>query len=235
MKHFKNARGSFNYSIKKSNRKTVSIIVEADSSVRVLAPNKMNQTAIEALLDKKTEWITTHLEKMANRKVDPLAFETGNHMLYLGDSLVLKVNPVKGKREERIIASGGVITAFTSNAAPEYVKNGLINWFRLRSEEILNERVAFYAQKMGKIPNRVVVKTQTKRWGSCSSKRDIFLNWRLVFAPIEVIDYVIIHELSHLVYMNHSSNFWHLVETYDSKYKTHRSWLKENGQQLFQM
>jgi hypothetical protein len=195
----------------------------------------MNQTAIEALLDKKADWITKHLDRMANRKVVPLAFETGNHMLYLGDSLVLKVNHVHGKREEKIIASGGVITAYTSNDAPEYVKSILINWFRLRSEEIINERVAFYVQKMGNIPKRVVVKTQTKRWGSCSSNRDIFLNWRLVFAPIEVIDYVIIHELCHLEYMNHSSNFWHLVETYDSKYKTHRSWLKENGQQLFQM
>ncbi len=235
MNQYNNARGSFNYSIKRSNRKTVSIIVEADSSVRILAPSKMNQTAIEALLDKKTEWITTHLDKMANRKVVPLAFETGNHMLYLGDSLRLKVITVIGKREEKIFVSGGVISAYTSNAAPEYVKKNLTNWFRLRSEEIINERVAFYTQKMGKIPNRVVVKTQTKRWGSCSSKRDIFLNWRLVFAPIEVIDYVIIHELCHLVFMNHSSNFWHLVETFDSKYKTHRSWLKENGQQLFQM
>ena len=161
MNHFENEKGSFEYSIKKSNRKTVSIIVETDSSVRVLAPNKMHQSAIDALLDKKLEWIMVHLEKMSRHQVDALIFVSGECIHYLGAPLNLKIMEVKSKRDQKVIVSGHQLFVYTPNEAPDYVKNLMMIWFRLRSEEVITERVAFYEQQMGTIPAKVVVKRQS--------------------------------------------------------------------------
>lgn len=235
MKQFENTTGSFSYLLKKSSRKTVSIIIEPDCSVRVLVPSKMNQHAIEALLEKKSSWIIHNLHILNQRKVVDLSFESGESILYLGEVHVLNIIVVHHKKEQKIHISNNRINIYTIKEDSEYVKNQLNIWFRLRAEEIINERTAFYASIMGTIPDKVIVKTQTKRWGSCTSKRHVFFNWRLVFAPIEVLDYVVIHELCHLVHMNHSKAFWHLVEMHDANYKTHKGWLKENGQRLFQI
>ena len=80
--------------------------------------------------------------------------------------------------------------------------------------------------------NRVFIKGQKTRWGSCSKQRNLSFNWRLVMAPLPVIDYVVAHELAHLVEMNHSRKFWALVEQIYPGYSLHRAWLKENGRLL---
>ena len=96
----------------------------------------------------------------------------------------------------------------------------------------LPRRTAELAHLMGITYGRVSVRKQKTRWGSCSSKGNISLNFLLVRAPKDVMDYVIIHELCHRRHMNHSSSFWRLVETFDPNYRTHRKWLREEGQIL---
>lgn len=83
--------------------------------------------------------------------------------------------------------------------------------------------------------NKIAIKEQKSRWGSCSSLKNLNFNWRLIFAPTEVIDYVIIHELAHTKQMNHSSKFWNVVYECMPEYNTYRSWLKDNGKYLFKV
>ena len=80
--------------------------------------------------------------------------------------------------------------------------------------------------------NKITLRRQKTRWGSCSSKKNLNFNWQLVYFEPKIIDYVIIHELAHLTHMNHSKNFWQLVEKYDPEYKKHVGWLKRNGLNL---
>ncbi len=95
-------------------------------------------------------------------------------------------------------------------------------------------RVKFWAEFMGVSFNRVTIKRQVTRWGSCSSKKNINLNFLLMLCPEEVKDYVILHELCHLRHLDHSKEFWGEVERYCPDYKTHRKWLKENGSNLIE-
>lgn len=111
----------------------------------------------------------------------------------------------------------------------EKVKNVLGEWYRQRAVEKLAERIERYTKLLGKRPNEMRIRAQQKRWGSCSAKGNISLNWKLVMAPISILDYVIVHELCHLVEPNHSKEFWRLVESMISDYKRHRAGLKQNA------
>lgn len=101
-------------------------------------------------------------------------------------------------------------------------------------QEILDKIVRcvhHYERIMGLYGNRITVKNQKTRWGSCSSKRNLNFNYKLAYMPQEILDYVVVHELAHLRHMNHSREFWALVEQYIPDYRARRGWLKEHGQE----
>lgn len=100
------------------------------------------------------------------------------------------------------------------------------------AKEYFPKRVAYFNKFTGGSYNRITVRDQKTRWGSCSSKGTLSFNWRLMLAPPSIADYVIVHELCHLTYMNHSAAFWHKVESVYPDYRTARQWLKEHGHEL---
>jgi len=105
-------------------------------------------------------------------------------------------------------------------------------WYKERAGEVISRRVQEYAQKYNFMPRQVKINSARTRWGSCSSNGTLNFTWRLVMAPLEVIDYVVIHELSHLRVRDHSRKFWKVVEAVDPEYKKKRKWLRENGDKL---
>lgn len=104
--------------------------------------------------------------------------------------------------------------------------------YRQAAKEYIPKRVAYYAQLLGVTYATISIRDQKTRWGSCSSKGNLSFSWRLILAPPKVLDYVVVHELCHRKEMNHSPRFWVLVESMIPDYKTHRKWLKENGEKL---
>jgi predicted metal-dependent hydrolase len=115
------------------------------------------------------------------------------------------------------------------------VENILLQWYKTQSFIYLKSRTAFWADRIGVSFRRICIKDQRSRWGSCSSLHNLNYNWRIIMAPEPVIDYLIIHEVSHLVHFNHSTHFWELVSMHDPIYQEHKLWLKQNGSQLFQI
>lgn len=104
--------------------------------------------------------------------------------------------------------------------------------YRQAAKEYIPKRAAYYAGLLGVDYNTITIRDQKTRWGSCSSKGNLSFSWRLILAPPKVLDYVVVHELCHRLEMNHSPRFWALVESMIPDYKTHRKWLKENGEKL---
>lgn len=102
-------------------------------------------------------------------------------------------------------------------------------WYRIRAKENIESRVKVFAAKIGESPNKVTIKAQKTRWGSCSSLGNLNFNWRLIMMPQKIIDYVVVHELCHLKEMNHSSAFWNRVEEIMPDYRNRRKWLKNNA------
>ncbi|MDZ4965188.1 DUF45 domain-containing protein, partial [Clostridium perfringens] len=114
----------------------------------------------------------------------------------------------------------------------EYIRNEIMNWYRKLATDIIGNRVMEISNKILLKPSKIIIKNQKSLWGSCNSKKEIRLNWRLVLMPYFVIDYIIIHELCHIIHMNHSKDFWDLVKQYCPNYKESKNWLKENGAML---
>ncbi len=112
------------------------------------------------------------------------------------------------------------------------VQKNAISVSRLEAREILSQSAHYWASRMGARYGRIAIREQKTRWGSCSAKGNLNFNWRLILAPPEIRDYVVIHELCHLAYLNHSKEFWNKVAEFCPEYKTHRRWLKENGHTL---
>ena len=104
--------------------------------------------------------------------------------------------------------------------------------YREAAKRYLDERVAYYTDITGSYYAGIRIADQKTRWGSCSSNKTLSFSWRLMLAPPRIADYVVIHEVCHLRHMNHSKEFWNMVESLDPDYKEHRRWLKENGNTL---
>jgi predicted metal-dependent hydrolase len=114
----------------------------------------------------------------------------------------------------------------------ENIRQAFISWYREHADKKVKERVEKYKNMIGVNPNRVRVKKQKKRWGSCSSRGNLNFNWKLIMAPMEIIDYLVVHEMAHLIYPNHSRDYWELVETIIPDYKERQEWLRINGNRL---
>ena len=107
-------------------------------------------------------------------------------------------------------------------------RDAVHRFFRNCGRKYLQHRLDFFGRTMGLAPRSVSFRSQSTRWGSCSSSGHISINWRLIAAPTAVVDYVIIHEIAHLAHPNHGPHFWALVAEFSPRYKEFKSWLREN-------
>jgi len=114
----------------------------------------------------------------------------------------------------------------------EEIKRKFIEWYKKEARIKYNERVEFYRKKLGVSYNKISIRDQKTRWGSCSNKGNLNFNWRLIMAPPPILDYIVVHEMAHLVHANHGGDFWKLVENIIPDYREKREWLRLNGYKL---
>lgn len=208
------------YEITRSDRKSVAIVIGTDGQVMVRAPKRMQDDEIDAFIDKKKMWIRTKQEQIAaiSEKHEPLKSDDGDSILYLGHSYVIEKEPVTDisiEGDKLIIPMDSTIEEIST-------------WLKSEAGKIIEERVARYAGVMGVNYASVKMSEAKGRWGSCSTKDSLNFAWRLVLAPLGIIDYVVVHELSHITYKNHSPQFWARVKTVLPNYKEQQDWLKAN-------
>lgn len=181
----------------------------------------------EILLPSRT-WILRHVEKIEQGM--PASLAPGACLPYLGSEYPLVLEPSTSR--SRIVLHEGTLTVTGPAAAPQLLQPSLEYWYREQARAILSERVRYFEPAMGVRHARIAIRDQKTRWGSCSSRGNLNFNWRLVMAPLSVIDYVVIHELAHLVELNHTPRFWEMVERHCPDHREHRRWLRENGARL---
>jgi hypothetical protein len=210
----------------RSRRKTIAILVQSDGKLVVRAPLLVSETRINKFIDSKRDWITAQQKKAAARQVPHHEYKDGESFLFLGDEIPLKLV----ERKDGPLSLGKSFLFNKSQAGKAEIIFTL--WYRRQAREIFANRVKFLAHKFGYSYGRIRLSSARSRWGSCSSKGTLSFTWRLVMAPVEVIDYVILHELTHLEIRNHSRAFWAKVEGYVPDYRKKRLWLKVNGHRL---
>ena len=120
----------------------------------------------------------------------------------------------------------------TASTNKKIIRDALVQWYRYQAKKIIHDRVYFYQPYINEKIGTIRIKEQKTRWGSCSSKGNLNFNWKCVMAPIEMLDYIVVHELCHLKQMNHSKAFWCEVEKVLPDYKKRDLWWKEHGKEL---
>ncbi len=219
----------FDFAITRSKRKTVSLIVERTGAIRVLAPLKYPEQSIIQFICDKQNWIRKKILALEADTKNRPTFKEGSHIEFMGHTLRIAYHVVKKKSDAFICLADGVIHYNSCEFSSESMLVDTERWYRQQAVMLFQERVVHLGAMMDRKPTKISIKTQHKRWGSCTSKGHILLNWRLILAPIEVIDYVILHELCHLYHLDHSKRFWDLVSSMDPHYADKRRWLKQHG------
>ena len=210
----------------RSKRKTLSLIVETDGTLTVRAPLRMKETEIRQFIEAKKNWIKRKQFKAQEGAAAPHRYVDGETFWYLGQPIPLRIIS-DGK--SALVMDGSF--KLTKSAQPQ-AQSVFTTWYKKRARKVLTERVEFFARKHGFKVGKIRISSARTRWGSCSSKETLSFTWRLVMAPPDVIDYVVVHELCHLKEMNHSVAFWTQVESILPDYKQHRKWLKSYGKLL---
>ncbi len=212
-------------------RRRLSLQITSERELKVLAPLGVSVRKITQFVSKQEDWILQTLEKIP--VLDKPQFQNGETFLYLGDRYPLVLQ--RGAQTELTLNKGCLYLHCDEIAFHSIDKKAdmLEKWYRLRAKDIIVDRVEIYAEQMGLRPNQIRIKGHRSRWGSCSNKGNLNFNWRLILTPIEVLDYVVVHELAHLVHMNHSASFWQLVAVHCPEYKAHKKWLKIHAGSLF--
>jgi predicted metal-dependent hydrolase len=211
-------------------RRTIALIIERDGSFTVRAPMRVPHTAIETFIQQKADWITRTREKvkstpLANRFLEKQYID-GEKFLFLGSSFDLKLV----ESQKHLLHFDSRFTL--RRAAQTRGEQVFTRWYKERALEVITERVNQYAQQYNFAPKYVRISSAKTRWGSCSPNGTLNFTWRLVMAPLEVVDYVVVHELAHLRVNDHSGKFWKVVEAIYPEYKKQRKWLRENGEKL---
>ena len=220
---------SVKYTLLRSKRRTVSVCIK-DGEVIVKAPLRTPIEAVEAFLTQKAGWIAkkTALSRARFEKFSGIFACTA--FLFLGKPLPYSISP----RKTPIIKNGMILVpeCHTVEGVPqksdEFVR-GLRRAYKRAAAPILQERLQAISQMIGLSYSAFSLSDAKTKWGSCDGKNAIRLNWRLILLDSALVDYVIVHELSHTVEHNHSSAFWALVKKHYPKYKEAVRWLKECG------
>ncbi len=214
-----------NYQIIRSKRKTLSLQINQDAELIIRAPQRLSQKDIQAFVVEKSKWVERKQQQVKSHISEKYQFKTGETFLYLGNTYPLTISS-----EKNDLSFNGEVFKLNTHCAD--ASTAFSKWYKQKFKEIALPRIDYFANRHNLKFHDVRLKSQKTLWGSCSSNNNLNFNYLLMMAPMSVIDYVIVHELSHTIHKNHSSDFWELVESIQPEYKLAKKWLKDNGHKL---
>jgi len=227
------------YSLKRSNRKSIGITIERDGSVVVRAPFDKGFSKIEKFVSEKRIWIHKKLaqKQAVNREKPKHEFINGQGFLYLGKSYRLRLIDSEDRADSRRTSNGLALRlrhGYFELAGGEKrnARRYFVSWYKKKTEQKLKERIPRYDKRIGVTVSKCRVAELGHRWASHSRNGSINVNWRSVMAPIWVFDYILVHEMVHIIEHPHSTKFWRIVSRVIPDHEEHVRWLNENGANL---
>ncbi len=209
----------------RSRRKTIALIVERDGRLTVRAPLQMAERRIREFVESHAEWVVKAQAKArAAAPPPPKQYVDGETFFYLGKSFPLRIVPP----QRPALKFDGATFRLAKSTLPR-AEAAFMRWYKAQALEVLTERVRALAEIHSFRYQKIRISSARTRWGSCSTLGTLSFTYRLIMAPPEVVDYVVIHELVHTQVKNHSRTFWGRVAKILPEYKTHVRWLRKNG------
>ncbi len=213
----------------KERKKTLSLRVMPDGRIVIRAPYRTPLSEIESFFQSRREWVEKKLLEKDTRAGEDgrtaRMFVSGDKFLYLGDWYPLEI---QSRNSGRSPLSLSWSTFILDEERTDEARDLFITWYRDEAKRLFADRVEHYSKKLGLAARNIRITSAISRYGSCSPDNKLCFTWRLMMAPLAVIDYVIVHELVHVKVKNHSRRFWESVALAMPDYELHRGWLRTN-------
>jgi len=222
---------NINYTVKRSRKRkrTISLQISDKSELVIAAPYFTPAAEINRFVQEKQNWIHKTIQKRKEDSIKNKSREyiNGEMFYYLGESFPLETFFEQNERKG-LVFRGNRFYLNTADATEKGIFC-FVSWYKKKAREYINQHVDFFSREIGVLPRKINITSAEKRWGSCSADDNLSFSFRLIMAPPDIIDYVIVHELMHIKEKNHSAAFWKLMEAVMPEYKIHRRWLKDNN------
>ena len=208
----------------RSRRRTIALEITSGATLVVRAPLRASAGDIEEIIRQKSSWILRKIGEIKQRPFSPgHEYAVGELFLYLGRSYPLQIvdnGSMTIERSDRLY--------IPSTLMPD-IRNQLKRWYIEEARREIPARCMYFSLKTGHLPVTIRITDAQQRWGSCTPKGGVNFSWRLIQAPPEMVDYVVVHELVHLIQPDHSKKFWDKVRKIMPDYELRRRWLKDHG------
>lgn len=225
----KNREIKFNIIYRK--RKTMSLEIKRDGIINVIAPNGLDKTCIVDKVKNKSDWIIKKLDEIEvldnNRYIR--SYESGDIFLYLGNEYILEILVDKSTIGTSVSLENNKLIVRSNSNNKDVIQRALKKWYTDETLGIVKERINYYKLFFEDTVTSIKIKDQKSRWASCTYKNEILFNLRCSMMPIQIIDYIVVHEMCHMEHRNHSKDFYLAVERILPDYKERVKWLKNNG------
>lgn len=219
------------YQIIYKKRKTYGIYIDMYGNVELRVPKDANDTQIQKILEERYDWIIKKSNEIKEKTkgAQKKTYNQGEKFLYLGQELPIYITRVEGLQQNIAELDKACLKIYVKENEEEQIQEALKRFYYQHCKAIIEKRVQYYSALIKVKPKSIRLTDNKSNWGTCNSKKELSFNWKLIMAPIEVIDYVVVHELCHIHHMNHDRSFWRLVGKYMPDYEKRRAWLSHSN------
>lgn len=216
------------FTLKRSNkRRSIGLRID-DRGLTVSMPLRASEKWLHSVLHEKASWVVEKLGSWQSHRPPPVQWRDGEQIDFRGEKFTLRIipslfdSPPQLRREQLLLYASDPFNELL-------IEKAVTHWYRQEATQVFSECVAHYAPLLQVAPRQVLLANARTQWGSCTSRGVVRLNWQLVKMPLHLIDYVVVHELAHLIEMNHSAAFWRVVGSALPDYARYRSELRTYG------
>lgn len=218
---------NINFTITYKKRSSIGIYIDAYGNVEVQAPKDTPEKTILNLLEANWEQIQQKIKEMKERLHGPKkrAYEIGETFLYLGNSYPIQISHDVNILQDQVVFEKDKLHIIVKDLDDERIKQALKRFYYKQCKSLVEKSIQTFQSNFKVKPSSIRISDSNTNWGTCDSKRQLTFNWKLAMAPKNVIDYVVVHEMCHMVHLNHDRSFWRLVGKIIPEYKERENWL----------
>lgn len=219
----------FNVLYKK--RKTIGIYIDLYGNIEIRVPKNVGEEQIRFVIEEKWNWIQKKSKERKDRTAGYIekVYESGEEFLYLGKEYPILIFKNKEDKKDYVLLKEEKLQVYVKEYEEECIKQALKRFYYQECKSIVEKRIRLYQSEYKMKPRGIRISDNKSNWGTCNSRYELTFNWRLVMAPLEIIDYVIVHEMCHMVHLNHERSFWRLVGKVIPDYEDRKAWLAQSS------
>jgi predicted metal-dependent hydrolase len=218
------------YHIQYKKRKSLGIYIDVYGNIELRVPKETKDIQIQKLLEDKHDWIITKQREMKEKTkgFKEKEYKEGEAFLYLGRQIPIRIIEDVEHKGEEVVLKGDELHIYLIEFEELKVQQLLKRFYYKQCKALVEERIRIYQPNFKVKPKSVKISDNKKTWGTCNNHRELTFNWKLSMAPIDVIDYVVLHEMCHLVHLNHDRSFWRLLGKFIPDYEEKQEWLSQS-------